>query len=233
MLDLLEKEGVLDNINEHVIVGNLRYLYYLENKKHFDHIVNMEVLSQFETNKPVILYAPTWLDLEEATTFFDSYAYILEKVPDKYNLIVKLHPQLELDDTTLYYKILGKYKDKENVLFLNEFPLIYTLLNITDIYLGDVSSIGYDYLIFNRPMFFLNKHNKDPLEDRTLYLFRCGLDIRPHQFAKLYQLIDENIDGDSDRFGKIRKEVWDYTFSMERTYQEIKQDIERACQSDL
>ena len=109
MIDQLKYHEVFENLSHYVITGNYRYTYFKQHRKFYDEIIEKEVLSSFAKKQPVILYAPTWLDLEESTTFFDAYAYILGNLPDDYNLIVKLHPRLELDDTANYYHIVGQY----------------------------------------------------------------------------------------------------------------------------
>ena len=232
MIDMLKQEEVFQNIHYMVRGGNFRYIYYKQNKEFYDAIIQKEILSQFAKQQPIILYAPTWLDLEESTTFFDAYSPILDQLPEHYNMIVKLHPRLELDNTALYYHIVGKYEKKPNVVFLNHFPPVYPLLSRADIYLGDMSSVGYDFLAFNRPMFFFNKFRRDAKYDRRLYLFRCGKEIVPSQYSELYTIIEASLDNDVEEFSSIRKEVYDYTFGTERPIAELKAEIQHAYNSE-
>lgn len=233
MIDQLKFHKVWEDLSYYVISGNYRYTFFKQHRAFYDAIIEKEVLSDFAKKQPVILYAPTWIDLENSTTFFDTSYEILGNLPDHYNLIVKLHPRLEFDDTANYHRILGKFADKPNILFLKDFPLVYPLLAHTDIYLGDMSSIGYDFLPFNRPMFFLNKQNRDPKSDRGLYLFRCGVEIKSEAFPRLYQIIETNLKNDQERFGTIRKEVYNYTFGQERAFPDIKADIIQAYNKPL
>jgi len=226
MLDMFEHYKVSHLLNEYVITGNYRYTYYKKHQKHFDRIVEEEVLSRFTKKQTTILYAPTWMDFEETSSFFNSSSYLLDNLPDSYNLIVKVHPRLELDDTVSYYRILGRYSDKPNILFLNDFPLIFPLLNISDLYISDNSSIGYDYLAFNRPMFFLNTKKLDPKNDQRMFLTRCGTVINPKDFDCLYKVIEKALINDEKHFSTIRKDIWNYTFGKERPFPEIKQEIE-------
>lgn len=232
MIDLMKEGEAYDNLNQYVITGNYRYTYFKQHRPFYDKIVQEEILSQFAKKQPIILYAPTWLDLEESTTFFDAYQEIMENLPSEFNMIVKLHPRLELDDTPNYYHIVGKYQKKPNILFLKDYPLVYPLLAHSDLYLGDMSSVGYDYLPFNRPMFFLNKLKKDVQFDRGTYLFRCGVPILPEKYGQLYDIIEKNRENDSERFGQIRKEVYDYTFGPERSFSDLKKEIEEAYADD-
>lgn len=231
MIDLLKHEGVFEHLNQYVITGNYRLSYFNQHRKFYDELVTKEVLSRFAKKQRIILYAPTWLDMEDSTSFFDAYLYLLDKLPTDYNMIVKLHPRLELDDTAQYYHIVGKYENKPNILFLKDFPLVYPLLAHTDIYIGDMSSIGYDFLHFNKPMFFLNKQKRNPKIDRGLYLFRCGIEIKPDAYPLIYRFIEANLSTDKERFGSIREEVDQYTFGPEKSFKDIKVDIIKAYNS--
>lgn len=233
MIDQLKHHNVFQDLSYHVLTGNYRYTYFKQHQTFYNNIIENEVLNKFAKKQPIILYAPTWLDLEESTTFFDAYSYILGNLPDHYNLIVKLHPRLELDDTVNYYQIVGKFEKKPNVLFLKDFPLVYPLLAHTNIYIGDMSSVGYDFLPFNMPMFFLNKQKRDPKADRGLYLFRCGVDVKPDAYPLLYKFIETNLEGDQERFSQVRKEVDDYTFGSEKSFPQIKSEIIAAYNRPL
>lgn len=234
MIDQLKHHKVFQNLKNYVIVGNYRYTYFKQHQLFYHEIIEKEVLNCFTKKQPIILYAPTWMDLEKSSTFFDTYSHILGNLPDHYNLIVKLHSRLELDDTVNYYRIISQYEKKPNILFLKDFPLIYPILAHTDIYLGDMSSIGYDFLPFNKPMFFLNKQERDPKIDRSLFLFRCGIDIKPENYPILYHLIEKHLKDDSKRFSTIRNEVYMYTFGeKEKSFSEIKSEIITAYNKSL
>jgi CDP-glycerol glycerophosphotransferase (TagB/SpsB family) len=140
-------------------------------------------------------------------------------------MIVKLHPRLELDDTANYYRIVGRYEGLPNVLFLKDFPLVFPLLAHADMYIGDMSSVGYDYLPFNKPMFFLNKQKRNAQTDRGLFLFRCGVEILPEDYPQIYSIIEKSLQLDQENFSKIRQEVYEYTFGEERPFSAIKADI--------
>lgn len=228
MIDQLKFHEVFDDLKSFVVTGNYRFTFFKKHKAFYDRIIATEVLNRFSKQQPIILYAPTWMDVEESTTFFDAFESVLGTLPNSYNMIVKLHPRLELDDTAKYYHILGRFEKKPNVIFLKDFPLVFPLLAHTDIYLGDMSSIGYDFLPFNKPMFFLNKQRRDPKTDRGLYLFRCGIDIKPDAYPLLYKFIEINLPEDQQRFAKLREEVYDYTFGEERPFSEIKKKIIKA-----
>jgi hypothetical protein len=224
MLDLLKYYGVSQHLSHYAITGNYRYSYYKKHQAFYKEIINKEVLTKFDKERPLILYAPTWQDSDQATTFFDVCSNILDLLPKDYNMVVKTHPRLEWDDPTLYYQILRKYKDKKNILFLNEFPLVYPLLDCADMYIGDMSAIGYDYLVFNKPMFFLNTKGRNLINDRTL-LYSCGVEIFPDQMMDIYTIIADSLSSDKERYTQFRQVLYDYTFGAERSFAEIKEDV--------
>lgn len=227
MIDLLKSEKVFEDLHDYVITGNYRYTYFKQHRKFFDKVMEDEVLHRFDKKRPIILYAPTWSDIEESSTFFDVCSDLIDNLPESYNMIVKPHPLLE-NEPTMYYPLVGRYKDKKNVIFLENFPLVYPLLAHADIYIGDKSSVGYDFLVFNKPMYFLNKFEKNSKTNRGLFLFRCGVDIKPDSYSQIYKIIEATLPDDQKKFSGVRSEVYDYTFGTERGFEEIKADILRV-----
>jgi CDP-glycerol glycerophosphotransferase (TagB/SpsB family) len=138
-----------------IFTGNYRLFYYFRNKAFYDAIAEKEVFSHLQAGATTVLYAPTWKDSDEATTFFSAMPAILEGLPKSWNLIVKGHPLLETNNPERYYHIAALAEKRPNTIVLSEFPLIYPLLARVDLYLGDYSSVGYDMLAFEKPMFFI------------------------------------------------------------------------------
>ncbi len=228
-LDQLKEMEVEHLLHSYVVTGNYRRYYYMKHREFFDSFVKEKFLKNLDPSRSTILYAPSWKDYDNATTFYDLVEDILKKLPDDYNFLIKPHPRLKIDAPSLFMNALAEGIKRKNVVLIEDFPLVYPLLAATDIYLGDVSSIGYDFLMFNRPMFFLNKLPRDPLTDRRLYLNRCGVTIGLENFKSIFNIIDQNLRGDKKRFGDIRKEVYDYTFGKRRSFSQIKKDIQAAC----
>jgi len=223
MLDMFSHYHILDRMRSYVLCGNYRYTYFKQYRAFYEKIVRNEILSFFDdTKKPLLLYAPTWLDIEESSTFFDAAQTLFDKLPEMFNMVVKLHPRLELDDTVQYYQIIGKYENKGNILFIKDFPPVYPLLAHTDLYIGDSSSIGYDFLAFDRPMFFLNKFRKKS-EDQSALLYSCGVTIEPDDYPNIYSIIEKN--SDQAKLSPIRKEMYNYTFGPERSFDDIRNDV--------
>ncbi len=230
MIDIYEATGLKDSLNTLVRVGNYRLHYYRQHQEMYDKIIQERVFSQFKRQQKTILYAPTWNDAEKNTSMFNSEP-ILKNLPPEYNLIVKLHPSIRCTEEVALEQIFDKYQNQENILFIKNWPLIYPLLSKVDIYVGDMSSIGYDFLAFDRPMFFLNQWSRDHQTDRNAYLFSCGKTIDPKDYEHLYRIIEEEIPHDRERYQHHRKEMFYYTFGETVPFTTIKEEITKAYYS--
>lgn len=231
MLDQFAELGALSRVYSYVTIGNYRYLYYQLHRAYYQIMVRNEILSHFAKKQPIITYAPTWLDYEDGTTFFDYGDEIIKRLPDHYNMIVKLHPLIHKENAAIFERIVDTYKYKTNLVITDSFLPVYPILEHTDIYLGDSSSLGYDFLRYNRPLFFINKFKRDPSRDRRLYLSRCGTLINPADIPNIYSIIESALKSDQERFSQIRSEINEYSFTPGKSFEEIKQQILDACLS--
>jgi teichoic acid glycerol-phosphate primase len=223
MVDLLKKKKVFDQVENYCLMGNVRHYYFLQKKSFFEKIVFDEIFSSLDPKKKTILYAPTWEDWEKSSSFFTAGEKLIEQLSEKFNLIVKLHPCLEIYSPAKTYRILGKYEQLAHVHFLLDFPYVYPLLEKTDIYVGDFSSIGYDFLTFAKPMFFLNPR-KVPKKDPSRYLHQCGRELNPETCKNMATFIEKNLSLDS-RYQQKRKETLLYAFGNPRKPEKIKQEL--------
>lgn len=231
MRDVLDKRGILQSLRGTVTTGNYRYDYYLKYKKFYDKLIDEEIFKKFKKNQKTILYAPTWKDPENSSSFFDVCKPLLEQLPDHYNLIIKLHPYLQNDDPARIYHLMGKYEDKDNVVFLIQYPIVYPILDKADIYLGDFSSVGYDFLAFDKPMFFFNPLERKASSDEGLSLFRCGKEIPRSTYNNLYHFIDESLKEDQTILSISRKEMYDYTFQKGIPFDTIRKNLFHVLQT--
>jgi teichoic acid glycerol-phosphate primase len=204
MIDFLKEKKVFSQLPDIEMIGNYRYDYFLRHRRFYHDLLEKKILSKLPKNKKNILYAPTWDDCENSSSLSLCYDYLIRALPEDFNLIIKPHPNTFIQSPDLLDKL--REKEKPNLLLLEEFPPIYPLLEAIDIYLGDFSSIGYDFLCFNKPLFFLNVSGRNPQNDKGLYLYRCGIEIR--DLEKTYEEIRKN----KRDFSQIRAEVYHYTF---------------------
>lgn len=127
-------------------VGNFRLEYFKTHESFYEGLVPSK-------KGRVILYAPTWQDSEKNSSFVSLWPYLL-RVPSHLTLWVRLHPHLYIqcpDEIEAF-----KSQATDNVVFIENFPPVYPILAKSDLYIGDMSSVGYDFLYFRKPLIVLN-----------------------------------------------------------------------------
>lgn len=225
MIDFLKDKEVFSQIEEVIKASNYRLEYYLQNKKFYDLLMQDKISLGTKT----VLYAPTWKDAEDSSTFYEATEYLVDNLPPDWRLVIKPHPNLARQDEIRYDFLVEKYLSNPKIVFLKDFPPIYPLLSVIDIYIGDFSSIGYDFLYFNKPMFFLNKTDRDSVTDLGLYLYRCGIEIKKKDFGNIYDIIEQALIEDEPHFSKIRKQVYNYTFEENVSVDTLRKEIFSCC----
>ncbi|MEM7174678.1 MAG: CDP-glycerol glycerophosphotransferase family protein [Chlamydiota bacterium] len=230
MEERLAKASILPKLKAYVKTGNYRLCFYQKYEQFYDTLVEEEVFSGFKKRQRTLLYAPTWHDLEASSSLFDVGKLLTEQLPDQYNLIVKLHPWLEHHHSGLVNLLREKYQSKPNVVILTLYPLVFPILKRVDLYLGDFSSIGYDFLYFNRPMFFFDPASrKDKNCLSSNFLHTCGTLIPQHRYQTLYSFIEAELDRDP-ALAKKRREVYDHAFGASCDFSSLRQEVEaKVC----
>jgi teichoic acid glycerol-phosphate primase len=226
MIDFLKQKKAFNQLKKHVVIGNFRKAYYHKRKAFYDQMVQDKILRKLPTAEKTVLYAPTWKDSESSSSFLEATSFLVETLPPNWNLLIKPHPNLLMEDEERVGALIEKYETKDSVTFILDFPPIFPLLAITDIYIGDFSSIGYDFLGFDKPMFFLNQKKRDAKTDLGLYLYQCGIEVRPEDYARIYDIIKESLSKDTRLFSHIRKKVDEYTFNPRKSEELLKKEIE-------
>lgn len=221
MKDLLKTLNVFNKLKNHTTIGNFRLSYYKKFKDFYDQITHKTIFSKLDPNKKTILYAPTWKDKENSSSFFVVLNKLIEKIPSSYNLIIKPHPNIEEKNPVEFYKIYPT-KLLPNVFWLQDFPLIYPLLNKCDIYLGDFSSIGYDFLYYQKPMFFIDPLDRDPKKDPSLFLQSCGTQIKTTNLDNIFSIIEKT---QTSQFEDKQKKLYEHTFDKFLEIPTIKENI--------
>jgi len=116
----------------------------------------------FDNNNPVILYTPHW---EPQLTSFKLYSVFLLKFFKEnlnYNFIFAPHVLIKHWKTHYGYRTDFSEFESKNIIidFGSDFSTDGTYLNNSDMYIGDVSSMVYEFIAFKqRPCLFLNAHN--------------------------------------------------------------------------
>lgn len=154
LIDYLKEKRVWSRLKETINIGNLRYSYYKEHQTFFDSVARPHF--SFEKKKPILFWAPTWSYTSgcDDSPFFTLYPLIFAALPEEYQMVVKLHPFMFHLHPQKVAHIIESFP---HIHFIGEIPLIYPFLNQVDIFVGDYSSVTYDFLAFDRPLFFLGE----------------------------------------------------------------------------
>lgn len=127
-------------------IGDYRWQYFCRHRTFYEN-----KLAYLRDVKDTILYAPTWSDAEQRSSFVDTFPTLLAHLTRDFRLLVKLHPNEISQASAAVWKLCS---DHEHHL-VNDIPAIYPLLHLIDGYIGDRSSINYDFLRFQKPMYLL------------------------------------------------------------------------------
>jgi len=173
LANFLKEKGIRA---KQIPVGNYRLSYFQKHRDFYE-----KLLPTFSKG-PTLLYAPTWQDQEKSSSFPHVLPYLLNGLPKDWQLIIKLHPHL-------YHQFPDEIAQlrSANALLIENFPPIYPLLEKIDLYIGDRSSVGYDFLAFDRPLVFLDRQNQQ------LPLLQCGPIISEENILHLYQVIEQEL----------------------------------------
>lgn len=213
MIDLLKNAPM----NQMVVTGNYRYAYFRKHQLFYKQLLK-PYLQKLDQAKKNILYAPSWPDGENPSSFISSCRRVIEEVGEYFNVLVRWHPFLEEIYPAEVEQIRGKYADQKNVVILDDFPCIYPILQITDGYIGDFSSVGYDFLAFDKPLFFL--------DGQIGKIYECGIKLSPEDHWGCF------ISAHQDALSGKRKQTYDYVFGKERSSSEILSEIKKALSID-
>jgi len=175
MIDFMSQKKIAPQT---IRIGNFRLAYWMKHRSFYEGIVKKEILLRKASR--TYLYAPTWDDREGNGSFWKMFPLLADRLPANCNLIVKIHPNTEIQFAPELERMIGRFSKKTQIVFLTDFPPVYALLNICDVYIGDMSSIGYDYLYWNRPMYFLKTEN------RPHFLYQCGTEITAESIGSIF-----------------------------------------------
>ena len=172
------------------LIGNYRQTYFEKHALFYKEKISSS-LDFVNKESPTLLYAPTWNDSENASSVDTALPIIIETLPPHLNLMIKLHPNTLKTGSDDLLALIEKSKEKPNLIYIDHIPTIWPLLDLADIFIGDMSSIGYDFLMLNKPMIFL-PHQQCKLT-LTSPLAKCGHVVETSQQPALFQDFDKKI----------------------------------------
>jgi hypothetical protein len=136
----------------------------------------------FDNGKKTLIYCPTWRKggISSVELFLGNEAAVAD-LAARCNLIVKPHPNIFNPSRPFFEQSIVERLER-----LDRFPGVRLVRSgnamiwfaQADLFIGDISAAGYEWLYFNRPMVFLNPRPRDlhPSRDASAltYLWQCG-----------------------------------------------------------
>ena len=227
MLEAFKKHGVSKKIKHQIMIGNFRLHYF---QKHFSfYQKKLKKIIPFQNDKKTLFYAPSWGQEKYNLHILKTLRFLIENLSSNFNLIIKPHPysltRMDYEFDRLKNQKSQTKNSYKNVVFIRDFHAIYPLLERADLYLGDFSSVGYDFLFYDRPMFFLNYGPHRQTKTANKFLLQGGVEIK-----KETELVEKIVQGlKKDKFGQKRKEIYNYTFDSVPDFQKIKHHLEKLA----
>lgn len=213
----------IPHLKDFLLTGNYRLPFYLAHKEFYASLIEKKIDAKLEGKGRLFLYAPTWNDAEGSSSFQDAIEPLCSHLPTGDRLIIKLHPNLQIQLPGLIQRIKTQYEENQSILFLDQFPPIYPLLDKVDALLTDRSSIGYDALCFGKPLLFFGKRENDPLH-------RCGPSLPKKPGKELYSLIDKLLPHDEFDFSEQKKELCAKAFGPPVSLPLLKEELTQFCE---
>ena len=168
----------------------------------------------FPNDKPTVLYNPHFQT--QLSSWKKMGHQILEFFArtSRYNLIFAPHARL-FDRAPQSQKTqFQKYTKAKNILIDlgSDASMDMTYTRAADIYLGDVSSQVYEFLVTPRPCIFLNPHGLEWENDPHYHLFwRCGPVLRDSHMIE--SSLEEACQSHAD-YLEMQKKLFNYTFDL-------------------
>ena len=182
----------------------------------------------FRNNKKTLIYCPTWRKggISSIDLFLNN-SDLLDRTLKAYNLIVKPHPNIFNRDRKFYDEgIVNRLRQVPGIKLFRS-GNVMPLFARSDLYIGDISASGYEWLYFNRPMIFLNPDPGvlRPSSDfkSITYLWQCG-DVC-NDIGQLKGMIDKNLR--NDRHRDIRETILRYSVFNPRDNSATKRGIQQ------
>jgi CDP-glycerol glycerophosphotransferase (TagB/SpsB family) len=195
-------------------IGSYRLEYARQHARFYEPLVESLVGSE-----RFLLYAPTWQDPEGNGTLWPTLAYLETAPRSVYRCAIRPHPNSIALDPASWERWKGR--SGASFLILDNFPPVYPVLSRCEAYIGDCSSIGYDFLHFDRPLFFIGQNPFQPATGPSSYLMQAGTQIQTTDILHLLssftpqdyknprrkELLAEAFQADTDWQNQLRKFV--------------------------
>jgi hypothetical protein len=217
MLEQLKRQQVLDSLQGTFVTGNYRLLYYLKHRSFYDNLASNEIFGKIPTSSQKILYAPTWQDGENNSSFFAIKDHLLQGLPKDAHLLIKLHPHLTKEPSFAVDLWLDTAKEHPNIHLIHPIPIVYPILQHIDALLCDISSLGYDFLYFDKPLFLFRPPHVNSLHLPIVKLASCSAEFSAIIVIDLFSNLEKNLRWNQQAFASKRQKLYAETFDTSLT----------------
>jgi len=143
-------------------------------------------------NIPTVLYAPTWIDKALNSSWKKFYKKIILDKPSKLNLLIKPHPNIVRYRKKDIEECFNLAKKDSKIKIIDNAHDITPILAVSDLLIGDVSSVTREFLAFKRPFVFLSNKPKWLWKKEKIKLWNCGnVVFKPE---KLWKVVEESLE---------------------------------------
>ena len=166
----------------------------------------------FDNDRQTIIYCPTWRKrgISSIERFLDNLDGV-DQIRQDYNLIVKPHPNIFNPNRPFYDPMIVARLQQISGIKLIRSGNVMPWFAQADLFIGDISAAGYEWLYFDRPAVFLNPQpgvlERSADVASMTYLWQCG-DVCD-RMSELKPLIDQNLQ--RDRYHDRREQVLHYS----------------------
>jgi hypothetical protein len=212
--------------------GNLRIKNYLSANN--ENVIE-EIKSQIDLSKPTLLYTPTFENkLLSSYKEYSSIKFFIQlfnslKTPSYFNWIIKVHPNVESNNPQLWGSLVSlkeEYCKKGVNIILEAYQEYLPFMEVADALISDRTTAAFDFLYFNKPIFFLDNTNECPLKidfDKDImnsfWLYQAGTVIRKKDLLNTDCILQSFTNEDSHK--EIREKCKKFSFEDKRTALDI------------
>jgi len=202
--DRLKERGILPDKDHYEIIGYPK----------FDLTMQTPVQKLFDNDKPIILYNPHFSPSLSSWPIWGADILDYFYKSEKYNLIFAPHVILFERHMRYHGRLPKRFHHCPNILIDtgSEKTMDMTYTRSADLYMGDVSSQVYEFLIQPRPCIFLNAHGKNWHDDPYYYFWNLGQVV--NNLDNLENALDSAWHSHK-KYIKEQRSAFNYTYSFE------------------
>ena len=175
------------------------------------------------TEKKIVLYAPTYRDTTNPYTYEINYEAIQNELKKKYEgewvVVIRLHPLVAQQSSHLLY----------NELFIDgsRYPDMYELMKASDVLITDYSNTMFEFAMMKRPVFLYAKDANSYSNERGFYF---NMEELPFQMATSTEELLHNIrTHNQDSYEKETQEFFNL-IKLKETGTASKQVVEKIVE---